>query len=126
MTRNDSGSFYSKKLFASKLRKAYEIASPRIQQYLDAEIQYVIDHLQASDTVLELGCGYGRVLKRLAKNVNRVVGIDIAKASLKYAEIYLVDHKNIDLHYMTARSINFAEKSFESCKYFVHPGPAVR
>jgi ubiquinone/menaquinone biosynthesis C-methylase UbiE len=114
MPRTEDLDYYSKKLFANKLKKAYEIASPRIKQYLEAEIQYVTDRLQTSDTVLELGCGYGRVLKLLAAKVNKVIGIDIAEASLKLAEEYLIDKSNIELHFMTARSIRFNEKTFDA------------
>jgi len=114
MSRIENPDYYSKKLFAQKLKKAYEIASPRINQYLEAEIQYVNDRIQSSDTVLELGCGYGRVLKRLADKVNKIIGIDIAEASLKYAEEYLIGKSNVELHFMTARSIKFNDETFDA------------
>ncbi|MCK4848852.1 MAG: methyltransferase domain-containing protein [Candidatus Heimdallarchaeota archaeon] len=114
MSGIENPDYYSKKLFAHKLKKAYEIASPRINQHLEAEIQYVYDRIQPSDTVLELGCGYGRVLKRLADKVNKIIGIDIAEASLKYAEEYLIDKSNIELHFMTARSIKFNDETFDA------------
>ncbi len=114
MPRTEDLDYYSKKLFALKLKKAYEIASPRIKQYLDAEIQYVLDLLHPSDTVLELGCGYGRVLKRLADKVNKIIGIDIAEASLKYAQQYLSDKANVELRYMTARSLKIDNQTFDA------------
>jgi cyclopropane fatty-acyl-phospholipid synthase-like methyltransferase len=52
--------YYAEKLSAKRLQRCYEIASPRVQQYLEAEIEHVIGHLKPTDTVLELGCGYGR------------------------------------------------------------------
>ena len=114
MPRFEDPDYYSKKLFALKLKKAYEIASPRIKQYLEADTQFVLDRIQPSDNVLELGCGYGRVLKRLAEKVQKVTGIDIAEASLKLAQEYLMDIGNVELHYMTARSLKFDNQTFDA------------
>ncbi|NHJ02990.1 MAG: class I SAM-dependent methyltransferase [Candidatus Heimdallarchaeota archaeon] len=114
MTRIKDKDYYSKKLFASKLKHAYEIAPPRIQQYLEAEILYVLDLIQVDYYVLELGCGYGRVLKPLAMKARKVVGIDIAEASLNYARKYLKDFSNVELHRMTARNIQFKPESFDT------------
>ncbi len=113
MSRQIDQDYYSNKLFALKLKRAYEIASPRMQQYLEAEIQYTLSNIKTSDKVLELGSGYGRVLKRIANNAYQVVGIDIAEASLKYARKYLSEYPNIELHYMTARELKFDDESFD-------------
>ena len=77
--------YYSQKLAADRLRKVYEIASPRVRQYLAAEIDFVTARIQPGDRVLELGCGYGRVLIRLADATHRVFGIDTSLASLSMA-----------------------------------------
>ena len=77
--------YYSEKLAADKLRRVYEIASPRVRQYLEAEIDFVIKRIKPGDRVLELGCGYGRVLKKLATGIHRVFGIDTSIQSLTLA-----------------------------------------
>ena len=77
--------YYSKRLAAERLRKVYEIASPRARQYLDAEIDFVLQRIQPGDKLLELGCGYGRVLTRLAAAAGKVFGIDTSLASLMLA-----------------------------------------
>ena len=56
--------YYAEKLSADRLRLCYEIASPRIKRYLTAELDFVLDKLKSTHVVLELGCGYGRVLQR--------------------------------------------------------------
>lgn len=77
--------YYAENLAGARLRRCYEIASPRVKQYFEAEIQFVIEQLEHTDSVLELGCGYGRVAFRLAEVAKRVVGIDTATESLKLA-----------------------------------------
>ena len=113
MDEKSNQEYYSNKLFALKLKRAYEMASPRIQQYLEAEIQHVLSYIKPSDIVLELGCGYGRVLRRLSEKASRVVGIDIAENSLSYAKQYLSEYSNIELQFMTARNLTFEENSFD-------------
>ncbi|MHA2175759.1 MAG: methyltransferase domain-containing protein [Candidatus Hodarchaeales archaeon] len=113
MNRVNEQEYYSKKLFANKLKRAYEMASPRIQQYLEAEIQYTLAHITPSDSVLELGCGYGRVLKRIAQKASTVVGIDISESSLEYARKFLGDKANIELFFMTARNLKFNPNHFD-------------
>jgi 2-polyprenyl-6-hydroxyphenyl methylase/3-demethylubiquinone-9 3-methyltransferase len=77
--------YYSKKLAAERLRMAYEIASPRIKQYLKAEIDFVLERIKPGAKVLELGCGYGRILERLTTKTGLVYGIDTSLDSLLLA-----------------------------------------
>ena len=105
--------YYSKKLSANKLKRCYDIASPRIKQYLKAEINFVLEQIRSSDKVLELGCGYGRVLKELAIKASKVVGIDTSFESLELAKEFLQDSKNIEIHQMNANSLSFKEDVFD-------------
>ena len=77
--------YYAKKLSAERLRKVYEVASPRVRQYLGEEIRFLLDRIVSDARVLELGCGYGRVLERLASRTTRIVGIDTSWESLRMA-----------------------------------------
>ena len=82
MTRRD---YYVDKLAADRLRRCYEVATPRVRRYMDAELRHVLGKVRPGDVVLELGCGYGRVLGPLAARAGRVVGIDTSFASLRLA-----------------------------------------
>jgi 2-polyprenyl-6-hydroxyphenyl methylase/3-demethylubiquinone-9 3-methyltransferase len=84
-----SKDYYSQKLSAERLRKVYELAPPRVMLYLEAEIDYVRHRVLPGSLVLELGCGYGRVLQRLSSRTGRLVGIDTSEASLLMAGNYL-------------------------------------
>ena len=77
--------YYSTKLSAERLRRCYELAPPRVRRYLEAEIDHVLDRTEPSARALELGCGYGRVLERLASSARTVVGIDTSADSLRLA-----------------------------------------
>jgi ubiquinone/menaquinone biosynthesis C-methylase UbiE len=105
--------YYKKNLAGDRLRRAYELAPLRVQQYFEAEIEHVIGKLQATDTVLELGCGFGRVLRRLAPYVGVVVGVDTSEASLQAAIEYCEGTDNIRLLKMNAEALGFTDGSFD-------------
>ena len=105
-------SYYSDKLSAEKLRQVYEIATPRIRQYLKAEIDFVLDNILSGDTVLETGCGYGRVIKELCPKARLAVGIDTSFGSIKLATNEL-HSENCMLFCMDAVSMGFADNVFD-------------
>jgi ubiquinone/menaquinone biosynthesis C-methylase UbiE len=106
-------SYYSEKLAAEKLRRCYEIATPRVRQYLEAEIEYVLAGLTKNDIVLELGCGFGRVLKRICSAVFLGVGIDISEKSLDMAKKLLKGVSNFRLCPMSASRLIFPDGFFD-------------
>ncbi len=108
------GTYYKEKLSANKLLKCYEIAPPRIKQYLNAEIQFVIQNLHSSDLVLELGCGYGRVIKAISPFVSWIIGNDISKESLKLAASYMESCRNYALFLADASQLPFRSRIFDS------------
>lgn len=74
--------YYAKRLSGERLRLVYEIAPPRVRRYLEAEIDFALSRVRRGDAVLEIGCGYGRVLERLAAKARLAIGIDTAIESL--------------------------------------------
>jgi ubiquinone/menaquinone biosynthesis C-methylase UbiE len=89
--------YYDDKLAAERLRRCYELASPRVRRYLAAELEYVLGRLEPGDVALELGCGYGRVLDPLAESVRLAVGVDTSFASLALAREELAPYENVRL-----------------------------
>jgi 2-polyprenyl-6-hydroxyphenyl methylase/3-demethylubiquinone-9 3-methyltransferase len=77
--------YYDQKLFAHQLQKVYEIASSRVRQYLEEEIRFVVKRISRQDRVLELGCGYGRILGPMADSAKIAVGVDTSFHSLELA-----------------------------------------
>jgi 2-polyprenyl-6-hydroxyphenyl methylase/3-demethylubiquinone-9 3-methyltransferase len=77
--------YYAKKLSARRLDRVYEIAAPRVRQYLRAEIDHVRTVIQPGDRVLELGCGSGRVLAALTLPAGGAWGVDNTLESVRLA-----------------------------------------
>ena len=102
--------YYVQKLNSQKLFKIYETKIPRIKQYLDAEISFVRDNLVGSERVLELGAGYGRIVKELADKCKSIVGIDIFGENVSLGKEYLKDCTNADILTMDVNNLKFEEK----------------
>jgi 2-polyprenyl-6-hydroxyphenyl methylase/3-demethylubiquinone-9 3-methyltransferase len=114
MGANGSEGYYVEKLSGARLRRCYELAPPRVRQYLDAEVAHVASRLQSGDQVLELGCGYGRILERLAPKVGFLVGIDTSAQSLALARDILAGHGNCRLARMDAGLPAFHDGVFDA------------
>lgn len=106
-------SYYSEQLSAERLRKCYQIAPPRVRQYLDAEIRHVAGRIGPADLVLELGCGYGRVLEKLAERARALVGIDTSASSLQLARRLLGGISNCQLVQMNSVALGFRDRVFD-------------
>ena len=105
--------YYTGKLSGERLRQFYRIASPRVKQYLEAEIRFVLGRLERDDSVLELGCGYGRVALRLAAAGRRVVGIDTSAESLTLARRLAGPDSRCEFVEMDALDLAFPDSAFD-------------
>jgi 2-polyprenyl-6-hydroxyphenyl methylase/3-demethylubiquinone-9 3-methyltransferase len=105
--------YYSDKLSAEQLKKCYEIAPPRVQQYLDAEINYVLQKIGLNDIVIELGCGYGRLLPALARKSKKVIGIDTSVSSIEMGKKMHSGFSNISFMQMDAVKLEFDDGYFD-------------
>lgn len=105
--------YYAAKLSGERLERCYELAPPRVQQHLEAEIAHAVSLVPRGALVLELGCGYGRVLERIASVAGMVCGIDISIDSLRLALRRLKSAPHVVFGGMDASKIGFAPASFE-------------
>lgn len=106
--------YYRRRLSAKRLRRCYEIAPPRIKRYLNAEIEFVISNIENANGVLELGCGYGRVMKEVSQSISWLIGIDISKESLKLVEPYMKSCQNYTVSLMDASQLGFRAGTFDA------------
>ena len=105
--------YYNDKLSAERLKYCYEIAPPRVCQYLQAEENHVLEKIRPGDIVLELGCGYGRILPQFAQKAGWVIGIDTSLASLLLAREMPGDMSNCHLLCMDAVQLAFRDRIFD-------------
>jgi 2-polyprenyl-6-hydroxyphenyl methylase/3-demethylubiquinone-9 3-methyltransferase len=113
--------YYSHKLSAMRLKQVYDIAPPRVKQYLNAELSHVQAKIHPGDLVVELGCGYGRIIPRLAERAEWVVGIDTSLPTLKFGQKELETVPNCSLLQMDAGKLGFKGRSF-NCVVCVQNG----
>lgn len=107
------GSYYAQKLAATRLQQVYDIAPDPVRRYLSAEIAYVQERMPPGCRVLELGCGYGRILKELAPRAGVLAGIDTSLASLRMAKDYLAACADVMLVQMDAIDLAFPPETFD-------------
>lgn len=105
--------YYAENLAAERLRACYELAPPRVKAYLEAEIDFVLQKTSSSMIVLELGCGYGRVLSHLIPRVRAAVGIDTSFPSLRMAREFLGPTESLHLAQMDAIHLGFCDRAFD-------------
>jgi ubiquinone/menaquinone biosynthesis C-methylase UbiE len=109
-----SGAYYKRKLSGVRLLKCYDEAPKRIQRYLESEIQFVISNIHGKRMVLELGCGYGRVMKKVSSSVSWIMGNDISIDSLKLAKSELRDCGNCSVVAMDASEMALQPGIFDA------------
>jgi len=104
--------YYSQKLSGLHLKRVYELAPPRIKQYLEAEVNHVQTKIHTGDWVLELGCGYGRVLPKFAVKAEWMLGIDTSLPSLEVGLEELQTLQNCSLAQMSGLKLSFPDQTF--------------
>ena len=97
--------YYAKNLNANRLVEVYQTKLHQVKAYLDSEIAFVKDRLRDKEHVLELGAGYGRIMKELAPSCKSIVGIDISEDNVTFGQDYLRGVSNAKLLVMDAHKI---------------------
>jgi 2-polyprenyl-6-hydroxyphenyl methylase/3-demethylubiquinone-9 3-methyltransferase len=105
--------YYCQRLAADRLKACYDLAPPRTKQYLEAVISFVLGKVSREHIVLEMGCGYGRVINRLKHRVKAVAGIDTSHESLLMAGVCLGTAASVWLARMNAVCLAFRDRVFD-------------
>ena len=103
----ENRNYYAQNLNSQKLFQVYDTKIPRISQYLDKEVDFVRKRLHGSENVLEIGTGYGRILKELSLHAKYFVGIDISEGSIQFGKEYLKEFPNVHLEVKDAHKLEF-------------------
>jgi len=110
---NPVGGYYDRTLSAERLKRCYEIAPARVQQYFESELSHVVKTLNRNEVVLDLGCGYGRIIPVLAKKAKYVFGIDTSLSSLILGKEMLEGIPHVMLQKMDAIDLAFGNEVFD-------------
>ena len=105
--------YYSDSLSGNRLKLCYDLAPSRVVQYLNEEIDFVRKRIKPGHLILELGCGYGRVLKELFSETELLVGIDKSLKSLQFGRNNFLESDKITLICMDAEKLGFSYNKFD-------------
>jgi 2-polyprenyl-6-hydroxyphenyl methylase/3-demethylubiquinone-9 3-methyltransferase len=78
-----------------------------------AEIDFVLSRITEGDKVLDLCCGYGRIIPDLLQKAGTVFGIDISNENINYGKRFLHGVQRCVLMEMDAGNLMFPEKIFD-------------
>lgn len=104
------------------VRKFYEtfdfkkmlIDSPKlILDFLSGEIAFIEKHFKSNSSILEIGCGYGRLLEILASKSSKLIGIDFSKRMVGLSKQNLSKIQNVSVELMEADRLSFKNESFD-------------
>ena len=91
--------------------KLYDTGNDRTQ--IAGDLEFYMSMISADASVLEVGCGTGRMAIALAERGNFVTGIDLSQEMLDVFQNKLKDHTGcsdrIDLHRMDMRHLNLCQ-----------------
>jgi len=102
--------YYANKLNSTKLFQVYDTAIPRIKRYLESEIEFAKGCIKQDDDVLEIGCGYGRILAALSPFTKSLTGVDISEDSISLARKHLENFDNVQLLAMDANDMTLSSQ----------------
>jgi ubiquinone/menaquinone biosynthesis C-methylase UbiE/DNA-binding transcriptional ArsR family regulator len=79
----------------------------------DLERRFLPALLPAETTVLDLGCGTGRLVETFAPFVRRVIGVDASSAMVEAARTRLAGLGNVELHQAQLQQLPLTERSVD-------------
>jgi len=84
-----------------------------ISDWIKKETLWLLQNIKRDSVVLDVGCGWGRDLKAIAKIVKKGVGIDNDLEIIKIAKRKLAKFKNIEVFPENAKKMHFGDNIFD-------------
>jgi SAM-dependent methyltransferase len=83
----------------------------------DDSVRLFLEHLPLGGTIVEVGCGLGRMTFALAPHFRRVIGIDVSAEMIKRAEEWRIKSgtKNVEFYVTDGRTIPVESGSADAC-----------
>lgn len=105
----DNKELYENVRFAELLQDI----TPSFNDYFREEEAHILEHLTPESRVLEIGCGSGRVMERLAHVAEKIVGADYSRLQLSDAVLKLSEATKVDLSLDDGRRLGIRNDSFD-------------
>ena len=105
----DNQQFFSKPSFELWLKKA----SPPVQDWFQAEVNYLKSKIEPGARILDVGCGFGRHMALLAPAAQEVVGIDHNPDMIRKAQKQLSEFGNVKLLHQDAQNTGLPNDYFD-------------
>lgn len=93
--------------------KAIDRPLPELQETFNAELAFFRRIIQPNFTVLDVGCGSGRMSRAMAPYVEKVVGVENSPRMLDVARKRCALVQNLELKDMDALKMEFADHTFD-------------
>jgi len=119
MSVNDQRNFWSlrAKISGNSLSSVLWLDRPVWNKYIDAlqmhHLKSIIAQIKKTDTVLDIGCGIGRLTFRLANICKEVYGVDISEESVEICNRKSKKIHNAKFRVMDARNLKFKDETFD-------------
>lgn len=87
--------------------------SRTLGKFFKREDEYLKKNIKANCNILDVGCGFGRNIKIIAKKSKKIVGIDYDREVLEVAKKELKKYSNIKLFLENAKKMHFKNDTFD-------------
>lgn len=109
MTRQGTIQFYED----VDWERVHQVTPAEIKDYVKGVHTYLLSHIRGNVLILEVGCGTGEFIKEIARQVDKVVGIDVSSKLLNIARQNLEDISNISLIHGDISSVKIPKNYFD-------------
>ena len=86
---------------------------PLTKDWLEKENVYLKKNIKKGKIVLDVGCGFGRTIKAIAKIPKKVIGVERNKKLFVKIKKELSNLKNVKLFLQDAKKMHFADNTFD-------------
>jgi 2-polyprenyl-6-hydroxyphenyl methylase/3-demethylubiquinone-9 3-methyltransferase len=93
--------------------KIHKNLTPEIKEYLLLEEKQILSCINSQDAVLNVGCGYGRILNLLKTNCVKIIGIDISEDCVKKCKKKFKNSRNTSVSKIDISNTNFESNYFD-------------
>lgn len=93
--------------------KIHKNLTPEIKGYLLLEEKQILSCINSQDAVLNVGCGYGRILNLLKTNCVKIIGIDSSEDCIKRCKEKFKNLRNISVSKIDIGNTNFESDYFD-------------